>query len=100
MIPGGFGRPSFIFPLHPDQLRDIQQVVQRIGSVPKFMLFPHPGAYRQEQKLIHIRAFSDQEPGITGREAEPPSPKKPSSVQTISSIVSFRQIPGSYCRSG
>ena len=100
MIPGGFGRPSFIFPFHPDQFHNIQQVIQCIGSVPEFMLFPHPGAHRQEQKLIHVRAFSDQEPGIMGREAEPPSPKKPSSVQTTSSIVSFRQMPGSYCNSG
>ena len=100
MIPGGFGRPSFIFPFHPDHFHDIQQVIQGIGSVPAFMLTPHPCTHRQEQKLIHVRTFCDQEPGIMGREAEPPSPKKPSSVQTTSSIVSFRQIPGSYCSSG
>ena len=100
MIPGGFGRPSFIFPLHPDQLRDIQQVVQRIGSVPAFMLTPHPCTHRQEEEFVHIRTFGDQEAGITGGGFEPPSPKKPSSVQTTSSIVSFRQMPGSYCNSG
>ena len=87
-------RAPFVVPFHPDQLRDIQQVVQRIGSVPAFMLTPHPCTHRQEEEFVHVRTFGDQEAGITGREAEPPSPKKPSNVQTISSIVSFRQIPG------
>ena len=100
MIPGGFGRPSFIFPFHPDQFHNIQQVIQGIGSVPELMLTPQSCGYRQKKEFVHVRAFGNQEPGIMGREAEPPPPKKPSSVQTTSSIVSFRQIPGSYCSSG
>ena len=95
MNPGGFGRPSFVFPSHPDQLNIIQQVIQGIGSVPKLMLPPHPRTHRKEEEFIHIRTGGDQEVWITGGGFEPPSPKKPSSVQTTSSIVSFRQLPGS-----
>ena len=46
----------FILPPYPDQLRDIQQVVQGIGPVPELMLAPVPRRHRQEQELVNIRA--------------------------------------------
>ena len=42
--------PRFVFSLHPDQLHDIQQIVQGIGPVPEFMLAPNPGGNRQEKE--------------------------------------------------
>ena len=45
-LPDGFRRPVFVFPPDPDQLRDVQQVIQGIGSVPEFMLFPEAGGHR------------------------------------------------------
>ena len=82
----------FILTAYFDHFHCIQQVIQRIGSVPKLVLPPHAGHHRQEGKLIHVRAFSDQESGVPGCEPEAPPPKKPSSVQSTSSIVSFRQV--------
>ncbi len=80
----GIQRPGFIFPPHPDELHGVEEIVEGVGPVPKFMLTPH--------ELIHVRAFSDQESGVPGWEPEAPPPKKPSSVQSTSSIVSFRQV--------
>ena len=99
-LPDGFRRPVFVFPLDPDQLRDVQQVIQGIGAVPEFMLFPEAGGHRQEQKFVQVRAGGGQVSGAAGPEVGPPSPKKPESVQTASSSTSFRQVTGSCSSSG
>ena len=106
-LPGGFGRPSFILPHDPDHLRDIQQVVQGIGSVPELMLLPVAGGHRQEEELVNIRAFDrlisqtiHRPSSATGGGFESPPPKKTSSVHTASSIVSFRQTAVSCSSSG
>ena len=90
--PGGFGRPFFIFTAYFDHFHRVQQIIQRIRSVPEFMLPPQAGGDRQEGELIHVRAFGDQESGVAGWEPEAPAPKKPSSVQSTSSMVSFMQV--------
>ena len=43
----GFHGPGLIFIPGPDQLDDVQQVVQDIRPVPELMLFPYPGCYLQ-----------------------------------------------------
>ena len=88
----GIQRPGFIFPPHPDELHGVEEIVEGVGPVPKFMLTPHAGSDWQEDELIHVRAFGDQESGVAGWEPEAPAPKKPSSVQSTSSMVSFRQV--------
>ena len=98
--PGGFGRPVFIFPPDPDQLHDVQQVIQGIGPVPELMLLPEPQGYREEQKFVQVRACCGAVFGAADREADPPSPKKPERVQMASSMVSFRQVAVSCSSSG
>ena len=88
----GVQRPGFIFSPHPDELHGVEEIVEGVGSVPELVLPPQAGGDRQEGKLIHVRAVCDQESGVPGRESEAPAPKKPSSVQSTSSIVSFRQV--------
>ena len=91
LYPGGFGRPFFIFPSHPDQLRNVQQVIQRIGAVPEFMLPPHPGGYRQEEELIDVRAGQGDVSAVAVSVPDPPSPKKPDRLQAMPSISSLMQ---------
>ena len=88
----GVQRTGFIFPPHPDELHGVEEIVEGVGPVPKLVLPPHPGGDWQEDELIHVRAFGDQESGVAGWEPEAPPPKKPSSVQSTSSMVSFRQV--------
>ena len=99
-MPGRFHGPDFIFPLHPDQLHDIQEVVQGVGAVPELMLFPEPGGYRGEEELVHIRAGYGEVAGASSGDAGPPPPKKPDRLQEIPSIVSRRQEAGSCSSSG
>ena len=96
----GFHCPNLILMPDPDQLDSVQQIVQGIGAVPEFVLFPHPGSDRQKQEFIQVRAGGGDELGAAGREADPPSPKKPDSVQRASSRVSFRQEAVSCSSSG
>ena len=91
-FPYCFHRPIFILPFHPDQFNNIQQVVQGIGSVPKFMLFPESHGDRQKRELIQVRAGCWDEVTSAGRELDPTSEKKPCSVQMASSKVNFRQV--------
>ena len=101
MIPGGFGRPSFVFPPHPDQLRDIQQVVQGISPVPKLMLLPHPGGHGQEQELVDVRAGQGDVAAVPASGPfDCPSPKKPERLQAIPSSRSFMQAGVSCSSSG
>ena len=85
---------------HPDQFRDVQQVVQGIGAVPELMLFPVAGGYRQEQELVDVRAGQ----GDIGAGVLPapgcPAPKKPDKLQEIPSSRSFIQDGVSYSSSG
>ena len=100
MIPGRFRCPDFIFPPDPDQLGDVQQVVQGIGAVPELMLFPETEGDREKEELVQVRCCYGDEIGAAGREVGPPSPKKPDSVQRTSSRVSFRQVAVSCSSSG
>ena len=96
----GFRSPVFVFSLHPDQLDNIQQVIQDIGSVPQLMLFPESQRNRQEEEFIQVRAGDGDEADSAGRELDPPSPKKSRSVQRASSRVSFKQAAASCSSSG
>ena len=96
----GIHSPSLIFISHPDQLRNVQQIIQGIGPVPEFMLFPHPHCYREEEELVDVRAFGRGVVASAGGESGPPSPKKPSSAQVISSRTSFIQETVSCLSSG
>ena len=80
-----------VFPAHFRQLRDIQQVIQGIGPVPELVLFPVSQGHRQEQELIDVRAGYGDVVASAGGAIRPPSPKKPSSAQAISSSTSFMQ---------
>ena len=86
-----FHGPSFVLPPDFRQLRDIQQIIQGIGPVPEFVLFPVSQGYRQEQELIDVRAGYGDVVASAGGAFRPPSPKKPSSAQAISSRSSFIQ---------
>ena len=92
--------PRFVFSLHPDQLHDIQQIVQGIGPVPEFMLPPEPGGYRQEKKLIHIRAGYGAVSAGAVTTLDCPPPKKPDRLQAIPSSRSFMQVGVSCSSSG
>ena len=85
-------RSSFIFPLYPDYFHRVEKIIQGVCSVPELVLFPEAGGYREKGELIHVRAFGDHESGVAGLEPEAPPPKKPSSVQSTSSMVSFMQV--------
>ena len=87
-----FRRAGLILPPDPDQLDNIQQVVQGVGPVPEFMLFPESQRDRQKQELVQVRAGDGDEVTSAGREVGPPSEKKPRSVQRASSKVNFRQV--------
>ena len=99
-MPGSFRCPDFIFPPDPDQLGDVQQVVQGIGAVPELMLPPEAEGDREKEELVQVRAGGGDEIGAAGREVGPPSPKKPDSVQRASSRVSFKQAAVSCSSSG
>ena len=96
----GFRGPDLILMSDADQLHDVQEVVQGIGAVPELMLFPEAQGDRKEEKLVQVRAADGDEVGTAGREVDPPSPKKPDSVQRASSRVSFRQEAASCSSSG
>ena len=92
--------PGFVFLSHPDQLRDIQQVIQGIGPVPELMLAPIPRCHRQEQELVNVRAgYGDEGAGALPDPGCPP-PKKPERLQAIPSRSSFMQEGVSYSSSG
>ncbi len=99
-MPGRFHGPVFIFPLHPDQFDDIQEVIQGVGAIPELMLFPEPGGYRCKEELVHIRAGYGDVAGASGGGLKSPPPKKPDRLQEIPSIVSRRQAAGSCSSSG
>ena len=88
----GFRRAGLILPPDPDQLDNIQQVIQGIGSVPQLVLFPESQGDRQEEELVQVRAGCWDEVTSAGRDIGPPSPKKPRRVQRASSKVNFRQV--------
>ena len=102
-----FSRPrsiscaGFVYPPHPDQLRDIQQVVQGIGPVPELMLPPETGGYRQKEELVDVRA-GQGDVGAGGFPSGPDcsSPKKPDRLQAMPSSSSFMQDGVSYSSSG
>ena len=98
--PGGISRPFFISPAYPDQLRDIQQVIQGIGAVPEFVLAPVSLRHGQEQELIDIRAGQGDVSAVPFFSLNPPSPKKPERLQAMPSISSFMQEAVSCCSSG
>ena len=87
-----------IFPLHADQLHRVQEIIQGISAVPELMLTPEAGGHRQKEEFVQIRGTYAGE--AAGREADPLPAKKPESVQSTDSIVSFRQLPVSYSSSG
>ena len=91
MTTGRFSGPDFIFPFYADQFRNIQQVIQRIGAVPEFMLLPHPGGYRQEEEFIDVRAGQGDVSAVAVSVPDPPSPKKPARLQAMPSISSLMQ---------
>ena len=96
----GFHGPGFIFPSDFRQFRDIQQVVHGVGPVPELMLFPVSQRHRQKQELIDVRAAYGDIVASAGGAVDPPSPKKPSSAQVISSRTSFMQLTVSCFSSG
>ena len=100
LIHSCFRSPAFILPLHPDHFRDIQQVVQGIGTIPEFVLLPQVFRHRPEEELVDVFRAGGREFSAATHEGEPPSPKKPASVQEISSITSFRQEAVSCSSSG
>ena len=92
---------GFVFPSHPDQLNNIQQIVQGIGAVPELMLFPVAGGYRQEQELVDVRALYRAVSGWPDSgPSDCPAPKKPDKLQAIPSSRSFMQDGVSYSSSG
>ena len=95
-----FRGPNLILMPDTDQFHDVQQIVQGIGAVPEFMLAPEAEGDREKEKLVQVRGGCGDEVGAAGREADPPSPKKPDSVQRVSSRVSFRQEAVSCSSSG
>ena len=92
-FPCGFRRPVLILPSDPDQLGDIQQIIQGVGAVPELMLLPEAQGDREEEKLIQVRAGGGVESDAAGREVDPPSPKKPVSVQSGTEGRSFLSQP-------
>ena len=90
-FPGSFGCPGVVFHPYPDQLRDIQQVVQGIGAVPQLMLAPEALRHRQEQELVNVRAGQGEISGLPCSVPDPPSPKKPERLQATPSSSSFMQ---------
>ena len=96
----GFHSPGLVFIPHPDQLYNIQQVVQGIGPVPELMLVPEAGSHGQEKKLVDVRAgYGDVSAGAVSALDCPP-PKKPERLQAIPSRRSFMQDGVSYSSSG
>ena len=91
LSPGCFGSPVFVFPPDPDQLRDVQQVVQGIGAVPELMLAPEALRHGQEEELVDIRAGQGEIAAGAVSVLNPPSPKKPLRLQAIPSSRSFIQ---------
>ena len=91
LCPDCISSPGFVFPSHPDQLDNIQQIIQGIGPVPELMLLPHPGGHGQEEKLVDVRAAYGAVEGAAGGEVRPLPPKKPERLQEIPSSRSFRQ---------
>ena len=90
--PGGCGRPFLILPPDPDQLDNVQQVIQGIGAIPKLMLPPHPGGHRQEKELVNVRAGQgDPGTGVFPSSFDCPAPKKPERLQAIPSSSNFIQ---------
>ena len=83
--------PGFVFPSHPDQLGNVQQVVQGIGAVPELVLLPQSLRHRQEQELIDVRAGQGQVAAGAASAFDPPAPKKPERLQLIPSSSSFMQ---------
>ena len=81
----------FIFPSYPDQLRNIQQVIQGIGAVPKLMLFPVAGGHRQKQELVDVRAGQGDIGASPLPDPDCPPPKKPDRLQAMPSSSSFMQ---------
>ena len=100
LLPSRFQGPAFILPSHPDQLNDIQQIIQGIGAVPELMLLPEAGGYRSKQELIHIRTAYGEVAGASGGDFLPPSPKKPDRLQEMLSMVRRRQESVSCSSSG
>ena len=84
----------------PDQLDNIQQVIQGVSSVPQLVLFPESQRNRQKQEFVQVRAGCGDEVTSAGRDIGPPSEKKPRSVQRASSKVNFRQVAVSCSSSG
>ena len=56
----------FILTAYFDHFHCVQQIIQRIRSVPELVLLPEAGCDREKSKLIHIRAFGDHESGVAG----------------------------------
>ena len=100
LLPDGFRRPVFVFPPDPDQLRDVQQVIQGIGAVPELVLPPVPLRHGQEQKFIDVRAGQGDVSAVPVFSLNPPSPKKPERLQAMPSISSFMQAGVSCSSSG
>ena len=92
--------PVFIFPADSDQLDDIEQIIQGIGAIPEFVLMPQVFRHRPEEELVDVLRAGGREFSPAAHEGEPPPPKKPESVQEISSITSFRQVAVSCSSSG
>ena len=88
---GGFGRPVFVFPSYPDQLHNVQQVVQGIGAVPELMLFPEAGGHGHKEELIDVRAGQGVVSGWPDSGLDRPPPKKPDRLQAMPSSRSFMQ---------
>ena len=97
LSPGSLSCPGFVFPFHPDQFRNIQQVVQGIGPVPELMLFPVSLRHRQEQEFVNVRAGQGDVAAGALSGPDCPPPKKPDRLQAIPSSRSFMQV-GVSCR--
>ena len=87
VIPICFGSPEFIFPSDPNQLNDIEQIIQRVGTVPELVLAPEAGGHGKEGQLVEVRGLGGEKGGRRAQEGCPPAGKKSSSVQARTSWV-------------
>ena len=95
-----FRRPPLILRRDLQQLHRVQQVVQRIGTVPELMLPPEAGGHREEGQLVDVRRFGRKKGRRAAQEGRPPSEKKSCSVQASTSWVRRKQVMVSNSSSG
>ena len=95
-----FPRPIFIFRPDADELRDVEEIAEGVGSVPEFMLLPEAVGDGKEEEFIEVRGLKAYEAGRSAGEADPAAGKKSERVQAMPSNVSFRHAAASCSSSG